>query len=144
MQQIVKILADCDRDALLVLVKKAGPACHLGGDSCFNDTVYESDLAEPFSLEGLYKLIEGRKTEKKEGSYTSYLFEKGLDKILKNRRGIGRGDNRRLRPRAPRGNLLPTCVPRHVLMVELGISPDDVRHEPLVVIDKKIKQEDER
>lgn len=82
-QQIVKILADCDRDALLVLVKKAGPACHLGGDSCFNDTVYESDLAEPFSLEGLYKLIEGRKTEKKEGSYTSYLFEKGLDKILK-------------------------------------------------------------
>ena len=82
-QQIVKILADCDRDALLVLVKKAGPACHLGGDSCFGEVVYQSDTSEPFSLDGLYELICGRKTEKKEGSYTSYLFEKGLDKILK-------------------------------------------------------------
>lgn len=82
-QQIVKILADCDRDALLVLVKKAGPACHLGGDSCFNDTVYESDLAEPFSLEGLYKLIEGRKTEKKRARIPATFLKRGLTRYSK-------------------------------------------------------------
>ena len=82
-QHIVSITADCDRDALVVEVKKDGPACHLGTDSCFNDELYINEAEQPFSLEGLMKLIEGRKTEKKEGSYTTYLFEKGLDKILK-------------------------------------------------------------
>jgi phosphoribosyl-ATP pyrophosphohydrolase/phosphoribosyl-AMP cyclohydrolase len=145
-QQIVKILADCDRDALLVLVKKAGPACHLGGDSCFNDTVYESDLAEPFSLEGLYKLIEGRKTEKKEGSYTSYLFEKGLDKILKkvgeeSAEVIIAGCARERREASY--EIADLAYHVMVLMVELGISPDDVRRELASrhVIDKKVKQE---
>jgi len=145
-QQIVKILADCDRDALLVLVKKAGPACHLGGDSCFNDTVYESDLAEPFSLEGLYKLIEGRKTEKKEGSYTSYLFEKGLDKILKK---VGEESAEVIIAGCARERreaiyeIADLAYHVMVLMVELGISPDDVRRELASrhVIDKKVKQE---
>ncbi|MBR7083307.1 MAG: bifunctional phosphoribosyl-AMP cyclohydrolase/phosphoribosyl-ATP diphosphatase HisIE, partial [Clostridia bacterium] len=80
-QHVVDIVADCDRDALTVVVKKDGPACHLGTDSCFNDIVYENE--SDFTLDGLYELIEGRKTEPKEGSYTTYLFEKGIDKILK-------------------------------------------------------------
>ena len=82
-QHIVSITADCDRDALTVLVQKEGPACHTGADSCFNDLVFENDELSAFSLEGLMKLIEGRKVNKKEGSYTTYLFEKGIDKILK-------------------------------------------------------------
>ena len=81
-QHIVSITADCDKDALTVVVNKDGPACHLGTDSCFNYPVYEGEAAE-FSLEALMKVIEGRKLEKKEGSYTTYLFEKGIDKILK-------------------------------------------------------------
>ena len=82
-QHIVSITADCDRDALVVKVEKDGPACHKGTDSCFEDVIFESDERHEFSLASLMKLIEGRKTEKKEGSYTTYLFEKGLDKILK-------------------------------------------------------------
>ena len=82
-QHIVSITADCDRDALVVKVEKDGPACHLGNDSCFQDRVWESEELQEFSLESLMELIRGRKTEKKEGSYTTYLFEKGLDKILK-------------------------------------------------------------
>ena len=82
-QHIVSITADCDNDALLVKVKKDGPACHTGAESCFNELVYESDELSEFSIDALAKLIEGRKTDKKEGSYTTYLFEKGIDKILK-------------------------------------------------------------
>ena len=82
-QHIVSITADCDKDALTVVVEKEGPACHKGTDSCFSDTVFQSDALSEFSLDGLMDLLKGRKTEKKEGSYTTYLFEKGLDKILK-------------------------------------------------------------
>ena len=82
-QHIVKITADCDRDALTVLVKKEGPACHTGAESCFNDELFISDEISEFSVRGLMKLIEGRKTDPTEGSYTTYLFQKGLDKILK-------------------------------------------------------------
>ena len=82
-QHIRSIVADCDRDALVVTVDKEGPACHLGTDSCFNDPVYLKEAAEPFSVKGLYALLEGRKRDLPEGSYTTYLFEKGLDKILK-------------------------------------------------------------
>ena len=82
-QHIVSITADCDRDALIVMVEPDGPACHLGTTSCFEYPVYESEERQEFSLEGLMELLGGRKTEKKEGSYTTYLFEKGLDKILK-------------------------------------------------------------
>ena len=83
LQHIVKIQTDCDKDALTVYVKKDGPACHLGTDSCFNDDVYVSDELHSFSLESLMEMLVGRKVEKKEGSYTTYLFEKGIDKILK-------------------------------------------------------------
>ena len=82
-QHVVKIIADCDRDALTVLVEPDGPACHLGTTSCFNDAVWQSGERRPFSLEGLYALLEQRKKELPEGSYTTYLFQKGLDKILK-------------------------------------------------------------
>ena len=83
-QHIVDITADCDRDALVITVNKEGPACHLGTDSCFNDQVYVSeDQPHPFSVEGLYALLQGRKEQLPEGSYTTYLFQKGLDKILK-------------------------------------------------------------
>ena len=82
-QHIVSITTDCDADALVVVVKKDGPACHLGTDSCFNEPIFLSDEIKEFSLDALYELIRGRKTEKKEGSYTTYLFEKGMDKILK-------------------------------------------------------------
>ena len=83
-QHIVDITADCDRDALVITVNKEGPACHLGTDSCFNDQVYVSeDQPQPFSVEGLYALLQGRKEQLPEGSYTTYLFQKGLDKILK-------------------------------------------------------------
>ena len=73
-QHIVSITADCDNDALVIVVDKDGPACHTGSDSCFTNTVFESDERNEFSPEVLFKLIEGRKTEKKEGSYTTYLF----------------------------------------------------------------------
>jgi phosphoribosyl-ATP pyrophosphohydrolase/phosphoribosyl-AMP cyclohydrolase len=82
-QHIVSITADCDGDALTVLVNKEGPACHTGEDSCFHKELFRSEHNTSFSMEALYELIQGRKTEKKEGSYTTYLFEKGLDKILK-------------------------------------------------------------
>ena len=82
-QHILSITADCDRDALTVEVLKEGPACHLGTDSCFNDLVYVNPACSAFSLQGLMDMLEGRKIEKPEGSYTTYLFEKGLDKILK-------------------------------------------------------------
>ena len=82
-QHVVSITADCDKDALVVEVVKDGPACHTGAESCFFRPVYLSEELKAFSYEGLYRLIQGRKTDPKEGSYTTYLFEKGLDKILK-------------------------------------------------------------
>ena len=82
-QHIVSITADCDQDALVVVVEPEGPACHLGTDSCFEYPVFESEQRQEFSYQGLLELIRGRKTDRKEGSYTTYLFDKGLDKILK-------------------------------------------------------------
>ena len=82
-QHVVSITADCDMDALVVVAEPDGPACHLGTFSCFENPVWESSERSDFTLEGLMELIKGRKAEKKEGSYTTYLFEKGLDKILK-------------------------------------------------------------
>ena len=145
-QHIVSITADCDNDALVVVVEKDGPACHLGTESCFNNTVYESDELSEFSLEGLVKLIEGRKTEKKEGSYTTYLFEKGLDKILKK---VGeecteviiaaKGDDKR----ETVYEIADLAYHTLVLMIEMGISLEDIHRELASrhVIDKKVKQE---
>lgn len=146
-QQIRRIVADCDRDALTVEVDKAGPACHLGTDSCFNDLVYEAQEAgEAFSYDGLMTLIEGRKTDKKEGSYTTYLFEKGLDKILKK---IGEESTEVIIAAEHRDKketvyeIADLAYHVMVLMVEAGISLADVRAELASrhVIDHKVKQE---
>ena len=142
-QHIVNIKADCARDALVVYVKKDGPACHLGTDSCFNDDVFG---AEPFSMQALYSLIEGRKTEKKEGSYTTYLFEKGIDKILKKVGEesteviiAGKADDKK----ETIYEIADLAYHVLVLMVQMGISVEDVLAELASrhVIDKKVKQE---
>ena len=145
-QHIVSITADCDRDALTVEVIKDGPACHLGTDSCFSNPVFHSDLPDPFTLEGLMKLLEGRKTEKKEGSYTTYLFEKGIDKILKKVGEettevivAGKGGDKR----ETIYEIADLTYHVMVLMIEMGISLEDI-HQELAsrhVIDHKGKQE---
>lgn len=143
-QHITSITADCDKDALLVRVKPDGPACHLGTVSCFENPVTEGD--GPFTYDGLYELIMGRKTEKKEGSYTSYLFEKGLDKILKK---IGEESTEvvvaaKNEDRAETlYEIADLCYHVTVLMAQTGITPDDVKKELASrhVIDKKVKQE---
>lgn len=145
-QHIVSITADCDRDALTVEVIKDGPACHLGTDSCFSNPVFHSDLPDPFTLEGLMKLLEGRKTEKKEGSYTTYLFEKGIDKILKKVGEettevivAGKGGDKR----ETIYEIADLAYHVMVLMVQMGISLEDI-HQELAsrhVIDHKVKQE---
>ncbi len=145
-QHIVSITADCDRDALVVLVKPDGPACHLGTESCFENPVFENDEIGYFTLERLMKLIEGRKTEKKEGSYTTYLFEKGIDKMLKK---IGE-ESTEVIIASKAGDKKETIyeivdLTYHVMvmMIEMGISLEDVRNELASrhVIDTKIKQE---
>ena len=145
-QHIVNIMTDCDRDALTVLVRKDGPACHTGTDSCFNDYVFVSDTLPDFSLESLMELIKGRKTEKKEGSYTTYLFEKGLDKILKK---VGEESTEviiaaKAEDKAETIYEIADLVYHvMVLMVEAGISLEDIKKELASrhVIDHKVKQE---
>ena len=145
-QHIVSITADCDGDALVVEVKKDGPACHTGSDSCFTSEVYANENEKSFSFDMLYELLEGRKTNKKEGSYTTYLFEKGLDKILKK---VGE-ECTEVIVAAKGGSKEETVfeiadLAYHVmvLMVQYGIKIDDVVDELAKrhVVDKKIKQE---
>ena len=145
-QHIVSITADCDRDTLLVKVEKDGPACHTGNETCFNDVIWESDELHEFTYEGLMELIAGRKTEKKEGSYTTYLFEKGLDKILKK---VGEETTEVIiaaKDKDKKNTIYEIAdLTYHVmvLMIEAGISLDDI-HKELAsrhVIDKKVKQE---
>ena len=145
-QHIVDITADCDRDALVVTVNKDGPACHLGTDSCFNDKVFQGDQPVPFSVEGLYALLQGRKETLPEGAYTTYLFQKGLDKILKK---VGEESTEVII--AGKANDKPETVYEiadlmyhvMVLMVEMGISVEDITAELASrhVIDHKVKQE---
>ena len=133
-------------DALTVLVEKDGPACHLGTDSCFNDPVYISEDRNDFSYDGLMELIRGRKTEKKEGSYTTYLFEKGLDKILKK---VGEESTEVIIAAKDRDReetiyeIADLAYHVMVLMVEAGISLEEIRDELARrhVIDHKVKQE---
>ncbi|MBQ1230900.1 MAG: bifunctional phosphoribosyl-AMP cyclohydrolase/phosphoribosyl-ATP diphosphatase HisIE [Clostridia bacterium] len=145
-QHVVSITADCDMDALLVEVQKDGPACHLGTDSCFNNMLYESDTIPSFSMDGLYDLLKGRKKDLPEGSYTTYLFQKGIDKILKK---IGE-ESTEVIIAAKADDKAETVyevadLAYHlmVMMVEMGISVDDVRKELASrhVIDHKVKQE---
>ena len=145
-QHIVSIVADCDRDALTVEVVKEGPACHLGTDSCFNDLVYLNPEYNQFSMDSLYEMLEGRKVNKPEGSYTTYLFEKGIDKILKK---IGEECTEviiasKAEDRAETiYEIADLAYHVMVMMVEQGISLDDIRKELASrhVIDHKVKQE---
>ena len=145
-QHIVSITADCDGDALVVKVEKDGPACHKGTDSCFEDVIWQSDERHEFSLGSLMTLIEGRKIEKKEGSYTTYLFEKGLDKILKK---VGEECTEviiaaKAEDRAETIYEISDLVYHTmVLMIQQGISLEDIHRELASrhVIDHKVKQE---
>ncbi|MBQ4527319.1 MAG: bifunctional phosphoribosyl-AMP cyclohydrolase/phosphoribosyl-ATP diphosphatase HisIE [Clostridia bacterium] len=145
-QHIVSITADCDNDALVVVVDKEGPACHKGTDSCFENTLWESEERNEFSLQSLMTLIEGRKSDKKEGSYTTYLFEKGIDKILKKVGEecteviIAAKDNDKKETIYEVADLAYHVM---VMMIEMGISLEDIHNELASrhVIDKKVKQE---
>ena len=145
-QHIVSITADCDGDALVVVVEPEGPACHLGTTSCFENPIYQSENRHEFSYQGLLELIRGRKEEKKEGSYTTYLFEKGLDKILKKVGEecteviIAAKDNDRAETIYEIADLAYHVM---VLMVQMGITVEDIRNELAGrhVIDHKVKQE---
>ena len=145
-QHIVSITADCDCDALVIEVRKEGPACHLGTDSCFNDLVFEGDEPPAFQYQDLMEMLAGRKAKPKEGSYTTYLFEKGIDKMLKKVGEetteviISAKDGDRANTIYEIGDLMYHVM---VLMIEMGISLDDVKKEMASrhVIDKKVKQE---
>lgn len=145
-QHIVSITADCDNDALVIVVEKDGPACHKGTDSCFNNTVWESKELSEFSLQGLYDLLVGRKNDRPEGSYTTYLFEKGIDKILKKIGEesteviiAGKADDKK----ETIYEIADLAYHVMVLMVQMGISVEDI-HKELAsrhIIDHKVKQE---
>ena len=145
-QHVVSITADCDKDALTIEVVKDGPACHLGTDSCFNDKVYQSQTLPEFSMDGLYDLLIGRKTDMPEGSYTTYLFQKGIDKILKK---VGEESTevivgaKNQDKKETVYEIADLAYHVMVLMVEMGISLNDVRGELASrhVIDHKVKQE---
>ena len=145
-QHIVSITADCDGDALVVEVEKDGPACHTGADSCFMNPVWESEQLKSFSLQGLYDMLVGRNETRPEGSYTTYLFEKGIDKILKKVGEecteviiAGKADDKK----ETVYELADLAYHAMVLMVQMGISLEDV-HKELAsrhIIDHKVKQE---
>ena len=145
-QRVVSITADCDADALVVEVVKSGPACHTGAESCFFQPVYLSEELKPFAYEALYRMLEGRKTSPKEGSYTSYLFEKGLDKILKK---VGEECTEVLIAGAKQDReetvyeIADLAYHVMVLMVQAGITVEDVTREleKRHVVDHKVKQE---
>ncbi len=145
-QKVVTMTADCDADAIVVEVIKDGPACHTGAESCFFNELWQSDEQNPFSYEKLYDLIKGRKTDPKEGSYTTYLFDKGMDKILKK---VGE-ESTEVIIAAAKEDKAETIyevadLAYHVMtmMVEAGIEMKDVTAELARrhVIDKKKKQE---
>ena len=145
-QKIVRITADCDFDALVVEVIKKGPACHTGAESCFTNELYSDGEVDPFSVDALYEMLRGRKVEKKEGSYTTYLFEKGLEKILKKVGEecteviIGAMKCSREETIYEIADLMYHVL---VLMVEQGISIADIKAELASrhVVDHKVKQE---
>lgn len=145
-QHIVSVTADCDKDALIIMVEKDGPACHLGNESCFENPLWHSETRNEFSLESLMKLLEERKRTKPEGSYTTYLFEKGLDKILKK---IGEESTEVIIGAKSEDKketiyeIADLAYHVMVMMTEMGISLEEV-HKELAsrhIIDHKVKQE---
>ena len=145
-QHIVSITADCDKDALVVVVEPDGPACHTGSFSCFEAPVWQSDELHEFSLQSLYALLEGRKAEMPEGSYTTYLFQKGLDKILKK---VGEECTEVIIAGKAQDKketiyeIADLAYHVMVLMVEAGIGVEDIHRELASrhIIDHKVKQE---
>ena len=145
-QRIVALRADCDGDALVVEVRKAGPACHTGAESCFFNELYEDAELRPFSLSGLMRLIDGRRAEPVEGSYTTYLFEKGREKILKK---VGEESTEVIIAGAKGDReetvyeLCDLAYHAMVLMADMGVTLEDVTRELAKrhVIDHKVKQE---
>ena len=145
-QHVVSITADCDLDALTVVVEKDGPACHTGTDSCFTNTVYESDKLSRFTLEGLFGLLEGRRKDRPEGSYTTYLFDKGLDQILKK---VGEECTEVIIAAKAEDKketvyeIADLAYHVMVLMCQCGISVEDIHRELASrhIIDHKVKQE---
>lgn len=145
-QQIVSIKTDCDGDTLLIDVIKDGPACHTGEESCFFNHKFSGEGLNEFSYDDLYELIKGRKTNAKEGSYTTYLFEKGMDKILKK---VGEECTETIIAGAKDDKqeaiyeIADLTYHVMVMMVEMGISLKDVTEELAKrhVIDHKVKQE---
>ena len=145
-QHIVSITADCDGDALVVMVEKDGPACHTGSDSCFTNALWQSEDLHEFSVQGLYDMLVGRNEQRPEGSYTTYLFDKGIDKILKK---VGeecteviiaaKADDKK----ETVYELADLMYHAMVLMVQMGISVEDVQKELAFrhIIDHKVKQE---
>ncbi len=145
-QHVVSITADCDKDALVVKVRKDGPACHTGTDSCFTNLLAETEENTDFSLSGLYDLLVDRRNTRPEGSYTTYLFDKGIDKILKK---VGE-ESTEVIIGGKAGDKAETVyeiadLAYHVmvLMVEMGISVEDIYRELASrhIIDHKVKQE---
>ncbi len=142
----VSITADCDRDALVVVAEPDGPACHLGTKSCFDYPLWNSEKLSDFTAEGLYTLLEGRKRDMPQQSYTTYLFEKGLDKILKKVGEecteviIAAKDNDKAETVYEVADLAYHVM---VMMVQQGISIEDITKELASrhVIDRKVKQE---
>lgn len=145
-QQVVTITSDCDRDALVIEVIKNGPACHTGAESCFFNLEYVGEGKTPFSYKALYDMIKGRKTDPKEGSYTTYLFDKGMDKILKK---VGEECTEVIIAGAKNDKdeaiyeIADLAYHVMVMMAEQEITPDDIAAElsKRHVIDHKIKQE---
>ncbi len=145
-QHVVSITADCDNDALTVVVEKDGPACHTGSESCFTKPVYQSEELHDFTVEGLYTLLLGRKSEMPQGSYTTYLFEKGIDKILKKVGEecteviiAGKADDKK----ETVYEIADLAYHVMVLMTQMGITVEDVKRELASrhIIDHKVKQE---
>ena len=145
-QHVVSITADCDKDALVVKVEKEGPACHTGAESCFFQPLYINEERHEFSLRGLYNLLLQRKIDRPEGSYTTYLFEKGVDKILKK---VGEecteviiggkaGDKKETIY-----EIADLAYHVLVLMAQMGITVEEVQDELASrhIIDHKVKQE---
>ena len=145
-QHIVSITADCDGDALVVVVEKDGPACHTGTDSCFTNTIWQSEEPHEFTMQGLADLLEGRKKDRPEGSYTTYLFDKGLDKILKK---VGEESTEVIIAGKAEDKaetiyeIADLAYHVMVLMTQMGISVEDVHRELASrhIIDHKVKQE---
>lgn len=131
-QEVVNITADCDKDALVIQVIKKGPACHTGATSCFFEPVYQSETVPAFSVEALYDMIRGRKENPKEGSYTNYLFDKGIEKILKK---VGEESTEvviaaaRDKPEEVIYEVSDLAYHLLVMMVETGIKPEDIVKE---------------